>query len=324
MLMPYLSGWRYRAIGFSVLVALLGYLGFSLWAGWESVAQAVAQLGVIGILGALSLVVLNYAARFARWQLYLKVLGHPLPWRPSLKVYLAGFALTTTPGKAGEALRGVLLKPWLVPYTRSFAAFVSERLSDLTAMLLLALWGLSLYPPARPWLCAALVMLLLGLWLLAKPNWLGHVLSWIPESGNRLTRLLRHLMMALLEATHCHRWPVLMAATVLSFLAWGAEALALHGILQAMGVELSLGFVAFVYAAGVLAGVVSFMPGGLGGTEAAMTALLMWQGVAGGQAVAAVILIRLFTLWFAVLVGLVCVLRCSWSSAVLTEQPLAH
>ena len=40
-----------------------------------------------------------------------------------LKIYLAGFALTTTPGKAAR-LRGVLLKPLGVPHSHSLAAFL--------------------------------------------------------------------------------------------------------------------------------------------------------------------------------------------------------
>ena len=79
-------------------------------------------------------VLLGYGLRFLRWQVYLNALRHPLPWRPSLKIYLAGFALTTTPGKAGEALRGVLLKRWDVPYAHSFAALFSERLADLPSI----------------------------------------------------------------------------------------------------------------------------------------------------------------------------------------------
>jgi len=53
----------------------------------------------------------------------------------------------------------------------------------------------------------------------------------------------------------------------------------------------------------MLAGAVSFMPGGLGGAEAAMTALLVTSNVDMPQAVAATVIIRLATLWFAVLLG---------------------
>lgn len=52
----------------------------------------------------------------------------------------------------------------------------------------------------------------------------------------------------------------------------------------------------------MLAGALSFMPGGIGGAEGVMVALLMTQAPAA-DAVAATVLIRLTTLWFAVAIG---------------------
>jgi hypothetical protein len=69
-----------------------------------------------------------------------------VPWRPGLRIYLSGFALTTTPGKAGEMFRALLLRRLGVSVPTAFAAFISERLSDLIAVLLLTLFGLAQYP----------------------------------------------------------------------------------------------------------------------------------------------------------------------------------
>jgi uncharacterized protein (TIRG00374 family) len=58
----------------------------------------------------------------------------------------------------------------------------------------------------------------------------------------------------------------------------------------------------------MLIGAISFLPGGLGGAEVTMTALLMLNGMDNGAAVAATLLIRLTTLWFAVVLGLLALL----------------
>ena len=94
-----------------------------------------------------------------------------------------------------------------------------------------------------------------------------------------------------------------MAATALSLVAWAAEAWAFDLILRWMGWDLPLAFAVFVYAIGMLAGALSFMPGGLGGAEIAMVTLLTWRGIPMPQALAATLLIRLTTLWFAVALG---------------------
>jgi uncharacterized protein (TIRG00374 family) len=306
-----LSDWRSRSVMLSVVLSALGYLGFSLWGGWPEVSRAMVAVGVLGTCLALLMSLLNYGLRFLRWQIYLAALGHPVPWRPSLKIYLAGFALTTTPGKAGEALRGVLLKPWGVPYPQSFAAFFSERLSDLFAVVLLTLFGLSLYPAARPLIVVGVALVLAGFLVLSQRRLIERLQRLLAHRPGRLPSLLRHLLQVLLAAQRCHQPGLLAAVTLLSVAAWSAEGLAFHWILGWMGAEIPLAFALFVYAIAMLAGALSFMPGGLGGAEAAMVALLMWKGMPAADAVAATVLIRLATLWFAVVLGIFALLRAS-------------
>jgi uncharacterized protein (TIRG00374 family) len=60
-----------------------------------------------------------------------------------------------------------------------------------------------------------------------------------------------------------------------------------------------------VFSLGSLAGALSFLPGGLGVAEGSMTGLIRVLGdVSKAGAVAATVLIRLATLWFAVALGL--------------------
>lgn len=318
----HLSGWRYRAVVLSVVGSALGYLGFSLWGGWQALGAAVSEVGLVGIGIALLMSSVNYGLRFVRWQTYLKVLGHPMPWRPSLNIYLAGFALTTTPGKAGEALRGVLLKRWGVPYPQSFAAFFSERLSDLFAVVLLTLFGLSLYPQAWPMIVVGVALVAVGLVVLSQRRLLERITETVPAGGGKVLGLLRHLLQVLVHAQQCHRLRLMLGLTALSVVAWSAEALAFDWILKWMGADIPLTFAVFVYALAMLAGAVSFMPGGLGGAEAVMVGLLAWKGMNSADAVAATVLIRLATLWFAVAIGAVMLIKLKSEASAPRAQPI--
>jgi uncharacterized protein (TIRG00374 family) len=299
---------RYRAVVWSVLLAAVGYLGFALWSGWHDVVNAVSKVGFLGVAVALSLSLLNYGLRFIRWQAYLKAMDHPVPWWPSLRIYLAGFALTTTPGKAGEALRGLLLKRWAMPYPKSLAAFLSERLSDLLAIIVLTLLGLTAYPAAQPLIAVGAAGVLAAFVALSSQRMLQKLQEAV-RGTTRIAALLRHLFQILLQARRCHSPMLLVRATGLSLVAWAAEAWAFHLVLYWTGIEIPLGFAVFVYSISMLAGALSFMPGGLGGAEAVMVALLVWKGVGGAEAVAATIFIRVSTLWFAVVLGSVFLFR---------------
>jgi uncharacterized protein (TIRG00374 family) len=297
-----LSGWRYRAAAASVLLAAVGYLGLGLWSGWAEVTVAISKVGVFGITVALALSLVNYGLRFARWQMYLRAMGHEVPGWHSLRIYIAGFALTTTPGKVGEALRGVLLKRWKVPFQKSLAAFLSERLSDLLAIVLLTLFGLAIFPSARTYIAVGGSAVVATLFMLANQNLLQWLHGLVLRHA-RIPRVVIYGVETLLQARRCHAPAVLASACALSLVAWGAEAWAFHLILDWVGIAVPLAFAVFVYALAMLAGALSFMPGGLGGAEAVMVALLVWKGSSTPDAVAATLIIRLTTLWFAVVLG---------------------
>lgn len=299
---PVFSGWRYRALVLSVVLSALGYLLFALISGWREVTSAIVQVGVFGLLVALSLSLVNYGLRFSRWQLYLHTLGHRIPWCTSLRIYLAGFALTTTPGKAGEAFRGVLLKRHGVPYPDSLAAFLSERLSDLIAIVLLTLVGLTLYPKAAPLILVGAALAIGLLVLLWQPHWISHLQRIMPTPRS-LQRWIGHSFEILYQASRCHRAKTLALATILSLVGWAAEAFAFFLIMTWMGLDVTVLFAAFVFSISMLAGALSLTPGGLGSTEGVMVGLLLWQGVPLPEATAATLLIRASTLWFAVMIG---------------------
>jgi uncharacterized protein (TIRG00374 family) len=303
------KGVRWPALILSVAGAALAYLGVSLWAGADEVGRAVTRIGAQGLAAMLALSLVNYALRFVRWQLYLRVLGHAQPVAPSLCIYLAGFALTTTPGKAGEALRSVFLKSRGVPVAASMAAFFSERLSDLLAVVVLVVVGLGAFP--GQWLLAAAgagLVLALSAPLMLPVPWQRSLHGrlrqrLVPQS--RSGRAVQALAGVLTQARACHTPLVLLAAFGLSLVAWAAEAWAFHLMLGWLDAAQGMPFSSLVYSAGVLAGAISFLPGGLGGTEATMVGLLLWAGQSQAPAVAATLLIRLTTLWFAVLIGAV-------------------
>jgi uncharacterized protein (TIRG00374 family) len=96
-------------------------------------------------------------------------------------------------------------------------------------------------------------------------------------------------------------WP-----TFLSLVGWGGEGVALYLILQGFDVNAPATLAVFFYATATLAGALIPVPGGLGVTEAMIQAqLVSVGGAAPGPAAAAMFLIRLATLWWAVLVGFV-------------------
>jgi uncharacterized membrane protein YbhN (UPF0104 family) len=246
----------------------------------DALLDACARIGTGAMLAALALTLLSLQLRFARWQLYLRAQGHALPRLLHQRLFAAGFAFALTPAAAGEAARALLLRRRGVRYAHSVAALLAERLSDLFALLLLAAL-------LRAWLLAAALALAAPLLVAAR-----RARRW-PVRLRRLRRALQR----------CHAPALLARANALGLAAWIAEALAFHAIATQLGLALALPDAAGIYAAALLAGALSTSPGGIGGTEATMVALLVGRGAGLPDALAAALLTRLATLGLTVLVG---------------------
>lgn len=313
-----------RTLSLSVLAALSLYLAFLWTTDYEATLAAIAQLDGYGWLLILSLSLLNYLLRFYRWHGYLRRLGHFIPPSLHLAYYLSGFALTTTPGKAGEAIRSLYLKAHSVSYDHSLAAFFVERFMDLVAMVLLAVLAAT-YFDGYSWLVALTGIMILGALPLVHSRTLVSLLEARGDLlPSRLNRASGHLAKLLRASSLLLRSWSLYLGLGFGLLAWGAEGVAFYLILEALDLEISLALAIGIYAIAILAGALSFIPGGLGGTEAVMGLLLIAVGADPAVAVAATLICRIATLWFAVVIGLVVMGGLEWCGFSLSNASLSQ
>ncbi len=127
-----------------------------------------------------------------------------------------------------------------------------------------------------------------------------------PPSCRCLTGSPRTCGTSTAPPTSCSAHGPLVVGTAISFVSWGLECLGVY--LCAVGLGADLGFltVVFVFAVSSLLGVLSMLPGGIGAVEAGLAVQFVTvAGLSAGLAGALTLIIRLATLWFATLVGIV-------------------
>ena len=201
-------------------------------------------------------------------------------------------------------IRSFYLKRHGVTYAQSLAAFFSERLLDLLAVFCLALAAVWAFPDYR-WLVAVVPVLLVVLLPLVHSGRLDQMLQRRAErvSAAGLRRVLSRGADLIRASAELLAARPLYVGLAIGIPAWAAEGVALQVILAALDVEMAWSLAIGIYALSVLGGALSFIPGGLGSTEALMTALLTLAGTPLPEAFAATLICRLATLWFAVALG---------------------
>ncbi len=267
-------------------------------------SQLAAQAGTLLLCSAL--VLASYVFRYQRWRAVLAAQAlRPHSWGRGALAYLAGFAFTASPGKAGELLR-IRYFGWQgVPASATLATFIFERALDLLVITVLAIGAAHLIPAfgalAAIILGVLLVLALLGCWPpLARTA--HRIIGRLP--GAPVRRLGHFLVSGAGALGPLLRVRLLLHASLHGAAAWLLTAAAFALLCQALGIALPWPLALGIYPLAMLVGALSFVPGGVGTTEAAIVVMLGASGVAVDTALTVAIGIRLISLWLAVVVGM--------------------
>jgi len=279
------------------------YGAATLASDYRSILGAIVRFpaSVLGLV--LALVTVGWLLRGWRFSYYLHQVCGDVPLGYSISAFLAGFALTGTPGKLGEAIKGVFLKQdFGIPVTRVVGIVMVERLMDLWGVLVLGSFSMLLF---KGWehlflICGGVVIaggIFLCMERLYRPvlEWTGRFsfMSWISGKILGILSTGRDLMTP----------RIFLVGLVVSVVAWGLESFSLYLILRGFELPTDLLQANFVYCFSTLIGALSMLPGGIGTTETGMIGLLNFMGISYTNGLPAVILIRVCTLWFAIVVG---------------------
>ncbi|MDB4958516.1 MAG: hypothetical protein JWO36_6085 [Myxococcales bacterium] len=291
------------------LIALvIGLAALSMIGDVRHIGDRLAGFRWWAFAAAIGLALANYSMRFLRWQFYLSRQAVSVPIASSALVFGAGLSLSITPAKLGEIVKSYLLREMHdVPAPRTAPIVVAERVSDLVALLVLAVIGVAAYGVDPTLVAIAGSLIGIGLVLLAWPAPSRALIDLLtrPPKLARLRAPLHETLDGL--ASLCRPAPLALA-TLIAVPAWACECAGFALICDAFPAShVALGLAVVIYAGTTIAGALSFLPGGLGVTEGAMTLALV-EGASHldrSTAVAATLLTRLATLWFAVALGVV-------------------
>ncbi len=129
--------WLLRLLGPALLIAFLASSDL------EQLFTILAGADVWPILLSLLLLPPFVLVKTWRWQYLLRQLGHDLPLRTGMGLYIVGIFLgTTTPGQAGDFVKAWYLQERGIPLAPAMLSVVLDRLFDMLVMAMLATLGI--------------------------------------------------------------------------------------------------------------------------------------------------------------------------------------
>jgi glycosyltransferase 2 family protein len=297
-------------IGIGLVLGLLVIVGLLLFADIHAVAHVITVFHWSYVPLILSLTLFNYALRFLKWHYYIHLIGaKTIGWRDSLRIFIGGFPLALSPGKIAEPIKAVWLKHYTdVPVARGIPVVIAERISDGLAVLLLSTLGVIAYPQYWP----GFVIVLAGLLAIVIISQIRPLALWMLSLGERLpivSRFSRHLHEFYESMYQLFGFKSTFIAVGLGMVSWLGEGIGFYLVLRGLGLPPSIqtaSIAVFVLSFSTVIGAASSLPGGLGAAEVSIAGMLtLTLRTPEAIAASATLLIRFFTLWFGVTLGLV-------------------
>ncbi len=294
-----------KSIILVVIIAVSLYLSSVIYLGWSDSIKLIKNISATAWLSLISCSFASYLLRYFRWNYFIKKLGFDISHKLHFFYYLSGFALTITPAKVGETIRSLYLFNHGVSYPKSISAFFVERLLDLAVVTMLSSLLLLQHAEYKIFILL-LTIFIVSLIFSLKFGYLQKVLHYGISNikVHKIVNLLNHLNSLLFNASIILKLPSLSIGLLLGILAWSIQAAAFYILLNELGFAIELHIAISIYSIALLSGAVSFIPGGIGSTEIVMAVFLYYFGAPKDIVIIAPIIIRITSLWFAVLVGL--------------------
>lgn len=304
--MPVSRRWRdYAVLGTLIAFVVGGLIALAVATGWQETMTQIARLSLLQVAALLGLSLFNYFARALRWHLFARKLVPSTNLIQNARHFLGGLAMSVTPGRLGELVR----MRWLaretgISFDRSAPLMLADRASDLSAMGILLALAIAASATGIVGAAPVAILALIAAFVATRADLLIACSGLVYRVVGRFPRLFARLRRAGRALAQFSTPGLLANATFLGALGWLAEGVAFWLLLQWMGAEVAFSTAVAIFVFSTLAGGLTGAPGGVGGAEAAMVALLTLEGVPLETSLPATAIIRLTTLWFAILIGL--------------------
>ena len=289
-----------------IISSIIIYATFLILSDFSKLADKILDFKIEFLPVILPLVSVGWLALYFRWTLLLKNSGYVLPHKKNFQIFLSGFSLSITPGKVGELIKCQLLKEnFDTPRKITAPIILVERLYNAVGIIIISIFGV-LYLDFSGIVILITTCILITIFLTLRSKQIFLKIINKKSKIKFLSKYSNSFSDSYDVINHSIKPKIFVTCSALSATYWILESIAVYFILQSFGIDLfEISDVILTYTTSIILGVASFIPGGIGVSESTLIGLLTINGLVFSSAVSLTIFIRIFTLWYSVLVGFI-------------------
>ena len=290
-----------------ICVAVVLYSIFFIFSDLTFVYEKIIHFDLKFLPLILITIFISWLILFVRWYILTKRHGIHIKTKENLLVFLSGFALAISPVKSGELIKSIILKNnFSIDRSKTVPIILIERFYDILGTFAVAMIGITFLGFGPGIVLFSVLVFLIFVFTVAYSKRGFKIILWLLTRIKFLNKYSTNLEQSHEIIRKSFTPQIICGCTSLTILFRIVEAIGISFVFLAIGVNLIDFFqLASIYSASIILGSISMSPGGLGVTEGSFAGLLTLQGFELQATLVLAIIIRFFTLWFAVIVGLI-------------------
>ena len=290
-----------------IFVAVAIYSLFLFFSDFSIVYEKLQNFQITLLPLILLVVFSSWLVLFIRWMILLKKHQIQIPLKINFLIFFAGFTLAISPAKSGELIKAVLLKNKCgIAATKTIPIIFLERFYDIIGTTAIAIIGITFLGLELGIVLALVPIVILVIFYLFYSKRSFDFTLKILNHIKPLQKFLSNIEESHEIIRHSSDVKTICSCSGLTIVFRIIEAIGILLILQALGIN----FIEFfnllsIYSASVILGSISMSPGGLGVTEGSFAGLLTLYELELQTTLAIAVIVRFFTMWFAIVVGFI-------------------
>ena len=286
-----------------ILVACL-YAAFLIASDVSKISEKISSFKIEFLPIIILLVTSGWFILFARWHLLLKNSKIFIPKKDNLVIFFSSFALAVIPGKMGDLIKSQLLKTKFgIPRSRTVPIVMLEQLYTIIGLVFLSFFGIW-YFELGAYVIGFFTALLIFVFILISSRKTFNKMVSLLGKWKYTSKFVEPLSSSYDTIKTSIKGPMVFYASALTAVFWLIEAIVVYFLLLSFGID-SIEFlkVLSTYTTSLMLGFLSFLPMGVGVVEGSLASFFSLQGIDISLSLTLVVVIRLFTRWYGVIVG---------------------
>ena len=252
-----------------------------------------------------SLIFFGWFLLFVRWNLLLKNSNIHVPFKDNFLIYFSSFAFSFIPGEVGSLVKSQILKnKFNISRAKTIPIVISEFIYTAIGLVFLSLLLGGLFFEFAMYIGSIFACFLITMFFIINSKKTFTKFIKIASKIKFISGFTKSIEDSFDNIKKSTSGKIAIYSSLLSISHLLIESTAVFLIIYAYGIDtVSIMDVIPMYSTSILLGFVSFLPLGIGVVEGAFSAFLSLRGIELSIALPVVIIIRLMTNWFGILLG---------------------